>query len=47
MEDNPDSARGGVTARVYEEVLNEHLPSFLRFGAIFMYENAPIHTAMA
>jgi hypothetical protein len=45
MEGDPDATHGGVTARVYREVLREHLPSILGIGAIFMHDNAPIHTA--
>jgi len=45
MEGDPESARGGVTARVNKEVLNQHLPPILQFGAIFMHDNALIHTA--
>ena len=45
MDGDPAAARGGVTARVYKEVLGQHLPQILRFGAIFMHDNAPIHTA--
>jgi transposase len=45
MDGDPESARGGVTARVYKAVLDQHLPPVLRFGAIFMHDNAPIHTA--
>jgi hypothetical protein len=45
MDGDPESTRGGVTDRVYKEVLDRHLPPVLRFGAIFMHDNAPIHTA--
>jgi hypothetical protein len=45
MEGDPESARGGVTTRVSKEVLNQHLPPILQFGAIFMHDNALIHTA--
>jgi hypothetical protein len=44
MEGDPDAAGGGVIARVYKEVLNRHLPA-VQFGAIFIHDNAPIHTA--
>src|SRR5271167_2317480 len=44
MDGDPDSARDGVTARVYKEVLDQHLP-ILHYGAIFMHDNALIHTA--
>ena len=45
MDGDPNSARGGVTARVYRQVLDEHLLGILQFGSIFMQDNAPIHTA--
>ena len=45
MEGDPESPRGGVTARVYQEILEQHLPPILAFGNIFMHDNAPIHTA--
>lgn len=45
MDGDPTARRGGVTARVYHEVLRQHLLPILGFGAIFMHDNAPIHTA--
>jgi transposase len=45
MEGDPEAPRGGVTARVYREVLDRHLPPILGFGNIFMHDNAPIHRA--
>ena len=43
---DPLSRRGGVTARVYRAVLDTHLlPILQQNGAIFMHDNAPIHTA--
>jgi transposase len=45
MDGDPTARRGGVTARVYREVLNQHLLPTLHFGTIFMHDNAPIHTA--
>ena len=45
LEKDPDSARGGVTARVYRDVLDQYLPSILDYDSIFMQDNAPIHTA--
>ena len=35
MQGDPQAERGGVTARVYKEVLNQHLPPILQFGSIF------------
>jgi hypothetical protein len=46
MDGDPLSAKGGVTARVYQDILNQHLPPILRFGSIFMQDNAPIHKAL-
>jgi hypothetical protein len=45
MDGDSASARGGVTARVYREVLSRHLPPILGAFSIFMHDNAPIHTA--
>lgn len=45
MDGDNDSARGGVTARVYREVLDEHLRTVISDDSIFMHDNAPIHTA--
>jgi transposase len=45
LEGDPLSRRGGVTARVYSAVLDQHLLPILDHGAIFMHDNAPIHTA--
>jgi hypothetical protein len=45
MEGDPNSRRGGVTAMVYREILEQHLPPILGIGSIFMQDNAPIHTA--
>ena len=36
---------GGVTSRVYQAVLEEHLPTVLDADSIFMQDNVPIHTA--
>lgn len=45
MEGDPDSPRGGVTAKRYIQVLEEYLPTILEPDSIFMHDNAPIHTA--
>ena len=45
MDGDPTARRGGVTARIYREVLDQHLLPILHFGTIFMHDNAPIHTA--
>ena len=42
---DPNSARGGVTAQRYLEVLEEYLPTVLGYDSIFMQDNAPIHRA--
>ncbi len=45
MAGDPDSPRGGVTAKRYIETLEEYLPTILNPNSIFMYDNASIHTA--
>ena len=45
LKGDPAAQKKGVTAKVYKAVLDEHLPPILRYGAIFMHDNAPIHTA--
>ncbi len=45
MKGDPLSARGGVTARIYEDILNRYLPSIIGPGNIFMQDNASIHRA--
>jgi transposase len=45
MDSDPTTRRGGFIARVYREVLNQYLLPTLHFGTIFIYDNAPIHTA--
>ncbi len=46
MDGDLDSARGGVTAQIYKDVLEQHLPGVMdRVDAIFMHDNAIIHTA--
>ncbi len=45
MDGDPTSKRGGVTARAYCAVLDEHLPTVLDADSIFMHDNARIHTA--
>jgi transposase len=45
MEGDQNAKRGGVTARVYTEVLREYLPTILEADSIFMQDNAPIHKA--
>ena len=43
MDGDPDSFKGGITGRVYNDVLEEHLPTVLSHDSIFMHDNAPIH----
>lgn len=43
MNGDPDSERGGVTARVYRAVLEERLPTILDVDSIFMQDGAGIH----
>jgi predicted oxidoreductase len=45
MEGDQNAKRGGVTAKVYLEVLAEHLPTILEHNSIFMQDNAPIYKA--
>lgn len=39
------SKKGGVTARVYKEILEDNLPTLMDPDTIFMQDNAPIHTS--
>src|SRR5437667_2452910 len=43
MPGDPESARGGVTARIYLNILQEGLPTIMDADTIFMQDNAPIH----
>jgi len=45
MEGDEESARGGVTARVYCQLLEDQIPKIYRRGQIFQHDNASIHTA--
>jgi transposase len=45
MDGDPKAPKGGVTARVYQAVLDRYLPLILGFRSIFMQDNAPIHKA--
>jgi transposase len=45
IDGDPTARRNGVTARVYQGVLDQHLLPLLQFSTIFMHDNAPIHTA--
>jgi transposase len=45
MEGDQNAKRGGVTAKVYIEVLREYLLTILEGDSIFMQDNAPIHKA--
>ena len=45
MEGDQNAKRGGVTAKVYLEVLAEYLPTILEHDSVFMQDNAPIHKA--
>lgn len=45
MNGNCDAPRGGVTSKVYLQVLQENLPTILDNDSIFMHDNAGIHTA--
>jgi hypothetical protein len=45
MEGDQNVKRGGVTAKVYLEVLEQYLPTILEHDSIFMQDNAPIYKA--
>ena len=45
MEGDPLAPKGGVTARVYQTVLDRYLLPILGFRSIFMQDNAPVHKA--
>jgi transposase len=42
---DPNSARGGVTARRILQCLQENLPTIAEPGLVFMQDNAPTHKA--
>ena len=44
MKKDPQAPRGGVTGRVYLEMLQEQLPTMMDHDSIFVQDNAPIHT---
>lgn len=44
---DPESARGGVTARRVLECLQEQLPTIAEPGCVFMQDNASTHTALS
>jgi hypothetical protein len=45
MERDPESKRGGYSAKSYVKVLDEMIPTVWEPDLIFMQDNAPIHTA--
>jgi hypothetical protein len=45
IDGDPESARGGVTARVYKAVLDKYLLLILEIRSIFIQDNASIHRA--
>ena len=45
LDGDPNSQRGGVTAVIHRQLLEEELPTLLDGDNIFMHDNAPIHTA--
>lgn len=44
VERDPDATRGGVTGKVYLDMLKRHPPALCGTDTIFMQDNAPIHT---
>ena len=45
MEGDQNTKKGGVTTRVYMDVLREYFPMILEHDSIFMQDNTPIHKA--
>ena len=45
MPGDPESKRGGVTAAVYLEVLEDQLHTLWKLDLVFMQDNASIHIA--
>ena len=45
LDGDPDSRRGGITARVIVSLYEAFLPTILQPGDIFMQDNASVHTA--
>ncbi len=45
MERDQESKKKGYTARIYRQVLDNYLAPIIDEDAIFMQDNAPIHTA--
>jgi hypothetical protein len=42
---DPNAPRGGVTARRYIELVEEHLLPILENDTLFMHDNSRVHTA--
>jgi len=45
IEGDPEALKGGVTARVYQAVLDRYLPLILGLRNIFIQDNTLIHKA--
>jgi hypothetical protein len=45
LDGDPNSSRGGVTAKVIYDLYQDQLPGFIQAGDIFMQDNAAVHTA--
>jgi transposase len=45
MQGDPNAPRGGVTARVYLDLLEQYLPTVMDYDSTFMHDNASIHRA--
>lgn len=41
-----ESARGGITSRVYTNILRDNLLRILSYDSIYIHDNIPIHTAL-
>jgi len=45
MPGDSEAKNGGVTSRIYLEILKENLETVLDYDSVFMQDNVPIHTA--
>ena len=41
---DPETKRGGVSGRVYLQLLQDHLRDLCNTTTVFMQDNVPIHT---
>ena len=45
LDGDPEAKKGGVTAKVYLQLIDEYLLGYLDDDFIFMQDNASVHTA--